>query len=64
MRTSVPQAVSGRPPVAVSMAVGQFFNPKEGVMEVSSQSMLLSAYWAKVVILKSGYTLPFSSSVF
>lgn len=58
MRTSIPQAVSGRPPVAVSMAVGQFFNPKEGVMEVSSQSMLLSAYWAKVVILKSGYTLP------
>ncbi|WZZ01730.1 hypothetical protein YC2023_074058 [Brassica napus] len=27
------EAVSGRPPVAVSMAVGQFFNPSEGAME-------------------------------
>lgn len=52
------QAVSGKPPVAVSMAVGQFFNPEEGAVEVSSQSMLLSTYWAKVIILKRGHTLP------
>lgn len=58
MRLSLAQAVSGKPPVAVSMAVGQFFNPEEGTIEVSSQSMLLSTYWAKVIILKSGHTLP------
>lgn len=52
------QAVSGKPPVAVSMAVGQFFNPEQGFMEVSSQSMLLSTYRAKVIILKTGHGLP------
>lgn len=57
MRLSLAQAVSGKPPAAVSMAVGQFFNPEEGAMEVSSPSMLLSAYWTKVIILKSGHTL-------
>jgi hypothetical protein len=52
------EAVSGKPPVAVSMAVGQFFNPGDGAVEVSSQSMLLSTYWAKVIILKRGHTFP------
>lgn len=56
------EAVSGRPPVAVSMAVGQFFNPKEGVMEVSSQSMLLSAYWAKEIFLKEDHPLAYNLS--
>jgi hypothetical protein len=58
MRPSLAQAVSGKPPVAVSMAVGQFFNPGDGAVEVSSQSMLLSTYWAKVIILKRGHTFP------
>ena len=64
MRPSLSQAVSGKPPAAVSMAVGQFFNPEEGAMEVSSSSMLLSAYWTKVIILKSGTTLPLNLQCF
>ncbi|KAF3593389.1 hypothetical protein DY000_02025425 [Brassica cretica] len=56
------EAVSGRPPVAVSMAVGQFFNPKEGAMEVSSQSMLLSAYWTKDIFLKEDHPLAYNLS--
>ncbi|KAL1207095.1 hypothetical protein V5N11_004302 [Cardamine amara subsp. amara] len=61
------EAVSGKPPVAVSMAVGQFFNPQEGAMEVSSQAMLLSTYWAKEIFLKEdhplAYNLSFASSL-
>ncbi|KAG2261398.1 hypothetical protein Bca4012_013856 [Brassica carinata] len=56
------EAVSGRPPVAVSMAVGQFFNPKEGAMEVSSQSMLLSTYWPKEIFLKEDHPLAYNLS--
>jgi len=61
------EAVSGKPPVAVSMAVGQFFNPGDGAVEVSSQSMLLSTYWAKEIFLKEdhplAYNLSFSTSL-
>uniref|UniRef100_A0A1J3D6Y4 GPI inositol-deacylase n=1 Tax=Noccaea caerulescens TaxID=107243 RepID=A0A1J3D6Y4_NOCCA len=56
------EAVSGKPPVAVSMAVGQFFNPKEGAMEVSSQLMLLSTYWAKEIFLKEDHPLAYNLS--
>ncbi|BAA95706.2 unnamed protein product [Arabidopsis thaliana] len=67
MRPSLAQAVSGKPPVAVSMAVGQFFNPGDGAVEVSSQSMLLSTYWAKEIFLKEdhplAYNLSFSTSL-
>ncbi|ESQ32740.1 hypothetical protein EUTSA_v10003555mg [Eutrema salsugineum] len=56
------EAVSGKPPVAVSMAVGQFFNPEEGAMEVSSQSMLLSAYWTKDIFLKEYHPLAYNLS--
>ncbi|VVB04204.1 unnamed protein product [Arabis nemorensis] len=56
------EAVSGKPPVAVSMAVGQFFNPEEGTMEVSSQSMLLSTYWAKEIFLKEDHPLAYNLS--
>jgi hypothetical protein len=49
------------------MAVGQFFNPGDGAVEVSSQSMLLSTYWAKEIFLKEdhplAYNLSFSTSL-
>lgn len=38
------QTVSGRPPPAASMAVGQFFSPKEGELVLSPESLLLSMY--------------------
>ncbi|KAH9743747.1 Hydrolases acting on ester bond [Citrus sinensis] len=53
-------AESGRPPPAVSMAVGQFFNPQEGEREFSSQSMLLSAYSPKDLFLKEDHPLVFN----
>ncbi|KAF8052719.1 hypothetical protein N665_1515s0007 [Sinapis alba] len=56
------EAVSGKPPVAVSMAVGQFFNPEEGALEVSSPSMLLSAYWTKELFLKEDHPLAYNLS--
>ncbi|XP_010425480.1 PREDICTED: uncharacterized protein LOC104710555 isoform X2 [Camelina sativa] len=56
------EAISGKPPVAVSMAVGQFFNPEEGAVEVSSQSMLLSTYWAKEIFLKEDHPLAYNLS--
>ncbi|WZY78897.1 hypothetical protein YC2023_025281 [Brassica napus] len=56
------EAVSGKPPAAVSMAVGQFFNPEEGAMEVSSSSMLLSAYWTKELFLKEDHPLAYNLS--
>ena len=42
------QTVSGRPPPAASMAVGQFFNPEEGETEFSPSALLLSTYSQKV----------------
>ncbi|KAL8137355.1 hypothetical protein V2J09_003356 [Rumex salicifolius] len=36
--------ISGRPPPSASMAVGQFFNPKDGNLELSPASLLQSAY--------------------
>jgi len=44
------QTVSGRPPPAASMAVGQFFNPEEGKIELPPLLMLQSIYSQKVVI--------------
>ncbi|KAF5818742.1 hypothetical protein HanRHA438_Chr02g0081001 [Helianthus annuus] len=40
--------VSGRPPPATSMAVGQFFNPEEGRKEFSPKLLLLSVFSQKV----------------
>lgn len=42
------QTVSGRPPPAVSMAVGQFFNPDAGRVKISPWSMLLPKYYNDV----------------
>ncbi|CAN8266237.1 unnamed protein product [Cochlearia groenlandica] len=56
------EALSGKPPVAVSMAVGQFFNPEEGALDIPSQSMILSAYWAKEIFLKEDHPLAYKLS--
>ncbi|CAL5370208.1 unnamed protein product [Camellia sinensis] len=39
--------VSGRPPPVASMAVGQFFSPEDGELELSAQLLLLSTYSPK-----------------
>ncbi|XP_021890347.1 GPI inositol-deacylase [Carica papaya] len=54
--------ISGRPPPATSMAVGQFFNPEEGQKEYSPQWMLLSAYSHKEMFLKEDHPLAFNLS--
>ncbi|GAV85514.1 PGAP1 domain-containing protein [Cephalotus follicularis] len=54
--------VSGKPPPAASMAVGQFFNPEEGKREFSSQFMLLSAFSPKDFFLKEDHPLAFDMS--
>ncbi|KAJ8750106.1 hypothetical protein K2173_014021 [Erythroxylum novogranatense] len=55
-------AISGRPPPAVSMAVGQLFNPNDGKGEISAKSMLLSAYYPKEILLEENHPLAFSLS--
>ncbi|GAB4854682.1 hypothetical protein Ancab_023264 [Ancistrocladus abbreviatus] len=50
-------ALSGRPPPAASMAVGQFFNPKEGNLEFSTLSLILSAYSQKDMVFKEDHPL-------
>ncbi|CAL5325844.1 unnamed protein product [Camellia sinensis] len=54
--------VSGRPPPATSMAVGQFFSPKDGELELSRQLLLLSTYSPKDIILKEDHPLVFNMS--
>ncbi|KAI3706527.1 hypothetical protein L6452_24330 [Arctium lappa] len=49
--------VSGRPPPAASMAVGQFFNPEEGRKEFSPQSLLLSMYSQKDIFIKEDHPI-------
>lgn len=49
--------VSGRPPPAASMAVGQFFNPEEGCKEFSPQSLLLSMYSQKDIFIKEDHPI-------
>ncbi|KAL7227620.1 hypothetical protein ACSBR1_022483 [Camellia fascicularis] len=53
--------VSGRPPPAASMAVGQIFSPKDGELELSSQLLLLSTYSPKDIILED-HPLAFNMS--
>ncbi|XP_022981217.1 uncharacterized protein LOC111480421 isoform X2 [Cucurbita maxima] len=49
--------VSGRPPPAISMAVGQFFNPDAGMVEISPWSMLLSNYYNDDIFMKENHSL-------
>ncbi|KAJ4827333.1 hypothetical protein Tsubulata_003286 [Turnera subulata] len=53
-------SISGRPPPAASMAVGQFFNPKDGKRVVSAQMMLLSTYSPQEIVLKEDHPLAFN----
>ncbi|KAI3973865.1 hypothetical protein MKX01_030441 [Papaver californicum] len=55
-------SVSGRPPPAASMAVGQFFNPEEGKMEFSPGSLLLSSYIDQELLLEEDHPLAFNLS--
>ncbi|XP_019447433.1 PREDICTED: uncharacterized protein LOC109350653 isoform X1 [Lupinus angustifolius] len=49
--------VSGRPPPAASMAVGQFFNPDEGNQDLSPWFMLQSTYSQKELSLEESHPL-------
>ncbi|KAL8475315.1 hypothetical protein ACS0TY_028116 [Phlomoides rotata] len=49
--------VSGRPPPATSMGVGQFFNPKDGEHVFSSYQLIQSSYLEKDVSLKEDHPL-------
>nr|GLL18614.1 uncharacterized protein LOC109180424 isoform X1 [Ipomoea trifida] len=51
------QTVSGRPPPAASMGVGQFFNLDEGKIEVSPQSVIPMIYTQKDIQLKEDHPL-------
>ncbi|TYI06923.1 hypothetical protein ES332_A10G192200v1 [Gossypium tomentosum] len=54
--------ISGRPPPAISMAVGQFFNPDEGEIDFTHVSMLLSIHSHKDIFLKEDHPLAFNMS--
>ncbi|TYJ15335.1 hypothetical protein E1A91_A10G177300v1 [Gossypium mustelinum] len=54
--------ISGRPPPATSMAVGQFFNPDEGEIDFTHVSMLLSIHSHKDIFLKEDHPLAFNMS--
>ncbi|KAF9666304.1 hypothetical protein SADUNF_Sadunf16G0215700 [Salix dunnii] len=54
--------ISGRPPPAASMAVGQFFNPDDGKRDLSAQFMLLSTHSQKELILKEDHPLALNLS--
>ncbi|XP_008783007.2 uncharacterized protein LOC103702377 isoform X2 [Phoenix dactylifera] len=49
--------VSGRPPPAASMAVGQFFNPEEGKRIFSPGMLLCSSYVQEELYLKEDHPL-------
>lgn len=42
------QTISGRPPPAASMAVGQFFNPEEGASALSIGTIVRSSFAPEV----------------
>ncbi|XP_024182138.1 uncharacterized protein LOC112187528 isoform X2 [Rosa chinensis] len=55
-------SISGRPPPAVSMAVGQFFNPAAGEIEISPWSPPLSGYSHKDLSWKEDHPLALNLS--
>ncbi|XP_073124851.1 uncharacterized protein [Henckelia pumila] len=52
--------VSGRPPPATSMGVGQFFNPKDGEQVFPPHWLIQSSYLEKEVTLKEDHPLAFN----
>uniref|UniRef100_A0ACD5Y3E2 Uncharacterized protein n=1 Tax=Avena sativa TaxID=4498 RepID=A0ACD5Y3E2_AVESA len=59
--------ISGRPPPAASMAVGQFFNPAEGTSALSVGKIVRSSFVSEEIFLKEDHpmalTLSFSVSL-
>ncbi|KAL6977137.1 hypothetical protein U1Q18_025932 [Sarracenia purpurea var. burkii] len=55
--------VSGRPPPAASMAVGQFFSPEEGELQFSPQLLLFSTFSPKYMISQEDRPLAFNKSI-
>ncbi|XP_047310152.1 uncharacterized protein LOC124913780 [Impatiens glandulifera] len=55
--------ISGRPPPAASMAVGQFFNPKDGLTELSPWVLFSSSYSAENIILEENHPLAINLSL-
>ncbi|WCJ21260.1 GPI inositol-deacylase [Euphorbia peplus] len=55
-------SLSGRPPPAASMAVGQFFNPDDGKKDLSVLLMLFNTYSRKEIFLEEDHSLAFSLS--
>lgn len=55
-------SISGRPPPAASMAVGQFFDPEEGQKELSPLTLLSSSYSQKEIFLKEDHPIAFNLS--
>ncbi|KAL3677735.1 hypothetical protein R1sor_020691 [Riccia sorocarpa] len=49
--------VSGRPPAAASMAVGQFYNPKDGKTVLSPGWLLSSTYKQQGLVLKENHPI-------
>uniref|UniRef100_A0A7N0T4W6 GPI inositol-deacylase n=1 Tax=Kalanchoe fedtschenkoi TaxID=63787 RepID=A0A7N0T4W6_KALFE len=54
--------ISGRPPPIASMAVGQFFDPKDGNKDLSFGKLLLSAYSQRDMLFKENHPLVFNMS--
>ncbi|KAF0909852.1 hypothetical protein E2562_000165 [Oryza meyeriana var. granulata] len=54
--------ISGRPPPAASMAVGQFFNPEEGTSALSAARIIGSSYIPEEIILKEDHPLALNLS--
>ncbi|XP_048495141.1 uncharacterized protein LOC104883248 isoform X3 [Beta vulgaris subsp. vulgaris] len=54
--------VSGRPPPAASMAIGQFFNLEEGVEEFSPLSLTLSAFLRREMLFKEDHPIALNLS--
>ncbi|WOK95247.1 GPI inositol-deacylase isoform X1 [Canna indica] len=55
-------SVSGRPPPAASMAVGQFFNPKEGERKLSATTLVRSSYIQEEILFMEDHPLAFNLS--
>ncbi|KAJ7535798.1 hypothetical protein O6H91_12G046400 [Diphasiastrum complanatum] len=55
--------VSGRPPPATSMAVGQFFNPKDGSYKFDSSWLLSSVYKKRELSLSEEHPLVVNFSI-
>ncbi|XP_030447515.2 GPI inositol-deacylase isoform X1 [Syzygium oleosum] len=55
-------SISGRPPPAASMAVGQFFNPEEGQKEFSPLMLFSSSYSQKDIFLREDHPIAFNLS--